>query len=371
MQKKLVIKIGSSTLTKASNAINFEFILSLSSQINELRNMGYSPIIVTSAAIACGLDALGIKERPSDMPSLQACASVGQNILSAHYAKAFSRYNMLSSIVLLTRRETADRTTYLNARETLNKLCEFGVVPIINENDAISIEQIKFGDNDTLAALVACLVDASELIVLSDICGLYDKNPNLYKNAKLIKSVSEITPDILSGAGDAISTVGSGGMISKVVAARTTMAANIPMTICHGTQENVLLSVVNKEDIDCTRFVPKNACHEVNPKKLWIALGNSTKGKLTVDEGACAAIIQHGASLLAVGVLSACGDFEEDDIVDVESPQHYVIARGKIAFSSDEVKLALGKSSDYLASNKLLSPLSNRPLIHRDDLVVF
>ena len=173
----LVVKIGSSTLTTADNRIDRAYLRQVADQIARVRAAGWSPIIVTSAAIACGLEALGIEQRPGDMPSLQAAASVGQSALSAAYAEAFAPHGVVTSLVLLTRRDTADRTAYLHARDTFDKLLDFGVVPIVNENDTVSVEQIRFGDNDTLAALVACLVEAELVVILSDIDGLYDANP--------------------------------------------------------------------------------------------------------------------------------------------------------------------------------------------------
>ncbi|MDD7689409.1 MAG: glutamate 5-kinase, partial [Ellagibacter isourolithinifaciens] len=172
--RPLVVKIGSSTLTTSESKIEYAFLDDVARQVARVREAGFSPIIVTSAAIACGLEALGIERRPTDMPSLQAAASVGQSALSAGYARAFAQHGITTSLVLLTRRDTADRTAYLHARDTLSRLLEMGVVPIVNENDTVSVEQIRFGDNDTLAALVACLVEAELMVILSDIEGLYD-----------------------------------------------------------------------------------------------------------------------------------------------------------------------------------------------------
>ena len=207
--RRLVIKIGSSTLTTSESSIDYEYLAALADQIAKVRAAGWQPVIVTSAAIACGLEALGIRKRPSDMPSLQAAASVGQSALATAYAEVFAAHGIVTSTVLLTRRDTADRHAYLHARNTLLRLLELGVVPIINENDTIAVEQIKFGDNDTLAALAACLIDADLMVILSDIDGLYDGNPNTNPDAKLIPHVECIGPEILAVAGGAGSTVGS------------------------------------------------------------------------------------------------------------------------------------------------------------------
>ncbi|WP_270297498.1 glutamate 5-kinase, partial [Eggerthella sinensis] len=223
--KRLVIKIGSSTLTTSESKIDYAYLAAVTDQIARARAAGWSPVVVTSAAIACGLEQLGIEKRPHDMPSLQAAASVGQSALSTAYAEAFARHDIVTSTVLLTRRDTADRRAYLHARDTFDRLLELGVVPIVNENDTISVEQIRFGDNDTLAALVACLIEADLMVILSDIDGLYDANPNTHADARLISRVEAIGPDIMAAAGEAGSTVGSGGMITKIKAARVLMVA--------------------------------------------------------------------------------------------------------------------------------------------------
>ena len=185
--RKLVVKIGSSTLTNADGRVDYAFLARFAEQIAQVKDAGWQPIVVTSGAIAGGLEALGITDRPSDMPSLQAAASVGQSILSGEYASALAPFGVVTGSVLLTRRDTADRTAYLHARDTFERLLDLGVVPIVNENDTVSIEQIRFGDNDTLAALVACLVDADLVVILSDIDGLYDANPRENASAQLIE----------------------------------------------------------------------------------------------------------------------------------------------------------------------------------------
>ena len=195
--RRLVVKIGSSTLTTSESTIDYAYLNRMADQIARVREAGWRPVIVTSAAIACGLEALGIVERPHDMPSLQAAASVGQGALSAAYAQAFARHGLLTSVVLLTRRDTADRTAYLHARDTLLRLLELGVVPVVNENDTVSVEQIRFGDNDTLAALVACLIDADLMVILSDIDGLYDANPHRVEGARLIGRVERIDQAVI------------------------------------------------------------------------------------------------------------------------------------------------------------------------------
>lgn len=370
MDKRLVIKIGSSTLTTSESKIDYEYMAKLASQVARAREAGWKPVIVTSAAIACGLEALGIEKRPTDMPSLQAAASVGQGALSTAYAKAFAEHGVLTSLVLLTRRDTADRTAYLHARDTLNRLLELGVVPIVNENDTVSVEEIRFGDNDTLAALVACLIDADLVVIFSDIDGLYDANPNTCPDAKLIDRVERISKDIMGVAGGAGSTVGSGGMITKIKAARVLMVAGIPMIICHGRREDAIVDAVAGKPVG-TLFIANEKPHEITPKKLWLALGDSARGAVHIDEGACNALIRRGSSLLCVGVSSVEGRFDAGDIIDIKDAKGHIVARGKVSASSDEIELACGMSREAMERNRLLAALADGPIVHRDELVVF
>lgn len=368
--KRLVVKIGSATLTTSESSIDYGFLDDLAAQLARVRQAGWEPIVVTSAAIACGLEALGIAKRPEDMPSLQAAASVGQSALSTAYAQAFAPYDMLTSVVLLTRRDTADRSAYLHARDTLNRLLELGVVPIVNENDTVSVEQIRFGDNDTLAALVACLIDADLMVILSDIDGLYTANPQIDPAATLIPQVDRVSRDILAAAGGAVSGVGSGGMITKIKAARVLMAAGIPMVICQGRTPEAIVDVAAGKSVG-TLFIAPERPHEITPKKLWIALGDAVHGTVVVDEGARAALVERGKSLLSVGVRAVKGDFDYDEVIDVADETGHVFARGKATASSDLIALAVGKTREEVAGNRLLSILADKPIIHRDELVVF
>lgn len=369
-KKKLVVKIGSSTLTTSDSSIDESYLKSLAGQVAQLRSEGFDVVIVSSAAIACGLEALGIRKRPSDMPSLQAAASVGQCALSASYAEAFAEYGIVTSLVLLTRRDTADREAYLHARDTLERLIQLNVVPIVNENDTVSVEQIRFGDNDTLAALVACLINADGLVIVSDIDGLYDRNPRESDDARLMSTVNAIDQAILSCAGGAGSSAGSGGMITKLRAARVLMAAGIEMAIVNGGVADSICKSVHGDAIG-TRFVPQGIPHEITPKKLWIALGDSPRGAVVVDSGAKDALTERGSSLLVVGVKQVAGSFDADDIVDVKDEDGLIIGRGKVSCSSDETMLAIGMDRDELLSNRLLSHMANTALIHRDEFIVF
>ena len=368
--RRIVIKIGSSTLTTSESSIDYEYMAQLADQVARVREDGWQPVIVTSAAIACGLEALGMGERPTDMPSLQAAASVGQCALSTAYAESFARHGIVTSTVLLTRRDTADRNAYLHARNTLDRLLELGVVPIINENDTVAIEQIRFGDNDTLAAVAACLVGADLVVILSDIDGLYDANPNTDPSARLIERVEAITPEILAVAGGAGSTVGSGGMITKIKAARVLAVAGIPMIICAGRRDMAIVDAAAGRPVG-TMFCAAGKLHEITARKLWIALGDSARGSISVDAGARDALVARGSSLLSVGVAGVLGHFDAGDIVDIVDGAGHLFARGRVAFSSDEVELACGKTHEQIRANRLLAELAEKPIIHRDDLIVF
>ena len=368
--RTLVVKIGSSTLIDKKGRLDRQYLHNLARQLEELREMGWAPIVVSSGAIAVGLNELGIKERPHDVPSLQAAASVGQGVLSAAYAEIFEEYGMLTSVVLLTRHDTASRHAYLHARDALNRLLDFGVVPIVNENDTTSVEEIKFGDNDTLSAIVACLVKADHSVIFSDVKGLYDANPNDNPQAKLISRVDRVTEDIMGVAGGVGSKVGSGGMVTKIRAARVLMVAGIPLTVCEGHEPDALVRIAKGEPVG-TLFSASFKPHEITGYKLWIALGDSAKGSIVVDDGAKMALKERGKSLLCVGVSSIQGFFEAGDIVDIRDLSGHLFARGKVNASADEIDLARGYSTQQMRRNRLLAGMADKPIIHRDELVVF
>ena len=369
--KRLVVKIGSSTLTTADGRIDHSYLAELARQVARVREQGWQVILVSSGAIACGLERLGMSgTRPDDMPTLQAAASVGQGLFVSAYGDAFEALGMSTSLVLLTRRDTADRSAYLHARDTLNRLLDLGVIPIVNENDTVSVEQIRFGDNDTLGALVACLVRADVAVILSDVEGLYDANPAFDAGAKLIQTVDRIDPSILAVAGDAGSPVGSGGMVTKVRAARVLSAAGIPLVVCSGHHPQAIVDVVEGRKIG-TLFTARRSAHEISPRKLWIALGDTARGAITVDDGAKHALETRGSSLLVVGVAHVEGNFVEGDIVDIKDTTGFLFARGRVSAGRDEVELARGRSQEELAANRLLAVMADKPLVHRDELVMF
>ena len=251
----MVVKIGSSTLVGEDRQIRRDFIADLARQAAELRNLGWNLVVVSSGAIACGAPKLGFAKKPADMPSLQACASVGQCILSAVYDEEFRAASLLTSLVLLTRHDTARRSSYLHARDALTRLVELGVVPVVNENDTTTVDEIKFGDNDTLAALVSCLVSADLCVTLSDIDGLYTANPADHPDATLIERVEGFDPALYDIAGGSGSKVGTGGMVTKLHAVEIAFEKQIPVALCNGADPAILYDVLSG-DFTGTLFVP-------------------------------------------------------------------------------------------------------------------
>ena len=367
----MVVKIGSSTVVAADGKVDRAFIGGLADQAAELRRLGWRLVVVSSGAIACGFPILGFDRKPKgDLPSLQACASAGQCILSSAYDEEFHARDLLTSLVLLTRHDTARRSSYLHARDALLRLIELGVVPVVNENDTVTVDEIKFGDNDTLAALVSCLVSADLCVTLSDIDGLYTANPHEDPSARFIPRVEKIDAKVIASAGDSSTSVGTGGMITKIRASRILMTAGIKSVICSGEEPRALVRLAQGESVG-TLFVPPVDRVEIAPRKLWIALGDKAHGSVVVDAGAADALTHHGSSLLAVGVRSVEGPFEAGDVLDVKDESGLVIARGIAEADSDVLDLAAGRRQDEIAGNRLLSSLGDKPAIHRDNLIVF
>lgn len=368
--RTMVVKIGSSTLVGEDRSLRRDFIAGLAVQAAELRELGWRLVVVSSGAIACGAPKLGFARRPADMPSLQACASVGQCILSAAYDEEFRACDLTTSLVLLTRQDTARRTSYLHARDALMRLVDLGVVPVVNENDTVTVDEIKFGDNDTLAALVSCLVSADLCVTLSDIDGLYTANPSLDPDARFIPRVDKIDSSIIALAGDSTTSVGTGGMITKIRASRILMTAGIASVICSGAESEALVRLARGEAVG-TLFAPPAARLDIAPRKLWIALGDSAHGSVTVDAGAVRALVEGGSSLLPVGIREVAGTFRAGDVLDIRDEDGFTIARGIAGAASEVMELAAGRRQEAIAGNRLIVELADRPAIHRDDLIVF
>ena len=363
----VVAKLGSSTLVDGRFRIDRDFVRGLCDQIAALVGEGYRVVLVSSGAVAAGLDRLGFERRPDDIGSLQACAAAGQVALAEAYGEVLAEHGIPCGQVLLTRRDVIDRDGYLNARTTLESLLTLGAVPVVNENDTVSVAEFTFGDNDTLGAIVATLVGADLYVILSDVDGLYDANPDVEKDAHLITRVDRIDGGIVAAAGDSTSGVGTGGMSTKVRAARATMAAGIPTVVCRGRAPHVLADVVHGKQVG-TRFEAAGGQHEAS-RKLWIGLAEIPTGSITLDDGACRAVVEQGASILPVGIVKVEGEFGRGDVVNVLSPEGVLLGRGVVRYDSDEMVRVRGLRLDVIA--RFMPEKDGVPAIHRDELLVF
>jgi len=361
--KRIVIKVGSSSLTgSAGSQLDSASVAKIVDLIASLKKRGAEVVLVSSGAIAAGLAPLGLNSRPKDLATQQAAASVGQGLLIAKYNEHFTSHKIVSSQVLITTEDIVRRSHYQNAQQTLNKLISLGVVPIINENDTVGTQEIRFGDNDRLAALVSLLVNADLLVLVSDVDALYDVPPS-QAGAKAIRRVAnfaDIESIALGGAGSA--GVGSGGMVTKVEAARISTGAGIPMLLTSLEQS---FESLHGADLG-TLFDAQGA--RSNSRLLWLAHASTPRGRLILDSGAVTAILERGVSLLPAGVTAVEGDFIAGDTVELVSQDKKVIARGLVAFDADEIPQMLGRSTKELAAS--LGVEYERELVHRDDLVL-
>ncbi|MDO9107731.1 MAG: glutamate 5-kinase [Coriobacteriia bacterium] len=363
--RRIVIKVGTSTLACAEGGLDLDVASDITRQIHALKSDGWQPILVSSGAIAAGIRALGMAAKPTDMPSLQASASVGQVRILGMYAELFGEFGMVVGQVLLTRNDTKDRQAYLHARDTFDRLLSLGCVPIVNENDTIAVDEIRFGDNDTLAALVAVMVGADLVVLLSDIEGLYSADPRLDAEAELLEHVSELTEQMLSAAGGAGSAMGSGGMLTKVEAAKVLMRAGIPMVVCDGRRVDVITDAALGKPVG-TYFAGANQA--IGARKLWIAVGHKPTGHIVIDDGAREALTLRGKSLLPAGVVGVFGTFMPGDAIELRDGQGGVVARGLTAVSSADLDRVKGMKSAQIAKDA--QHVVGVEVVHRDHLVI-
>lgn len=336
-KKRIVIKIGSSSLTSLHGEISRRKLERLVDEVVQLKDEGFEVLLVSSGAVAAGYRKLGCLERPSSLPEKQAAASIGQGLLMEAYSELFLSHGYVASQILITRDDFSDGNRYNNARNTINVLLERGIVPIVNENDTVTIDRLKFGDNDTLSAKVAGLVEADLLIILSDIDGLYDSNPRTNPNAKLLQRVHAITREIEQGAGDAGSSVGTGGMKSKIDAVKIAMASGIPAFLGKSGVPNILIDAVN-QTAKGTYFESKDNKVNLNQKKQWIAFNSGPKGEITVDDDAKTAIVERKEPLLPSHIQHVSGYFEEGAVVRIVDMEKKEVGLGEVNHSSEEVK---------------------------------
>ncbi|MCC6809628.1 MAG: glutamate 5-kinase [Deltaproteobacteria bacterium] len=356
---RVAVKVGSSVLAREPETFN-----RVIKDIFELRRAGKSVVLVSSGAIALGMQRLNVKDRPKVIPELQALAAVGQSILMRKWQEAAVQLPVAQ--VLLTHADLSDRGRYLNARHALKVLTDMGVLPIINENDTVAVDEIKFGDNDTLSAMVAGLWEAEALVILSDIDGLFDADPNLNPHAERIPLVTDVEKAKKRAGGPRTGTLGTGGMITKLNAVDIAHAQNIPVIITTGAYAGQLAAAIRGDDVG-TLFWPDQ--EKISDKKHWLANVLKSKGKVHVDDGARAALIRGKRSLLPAGVRKVEGKFDVGDAIDIYGPQGDLIARGLVGYDSREATMIMGKQSAQII--ELLGYRSADELVHRDDLVVF
>lgn len=362
--RRVVIKIGSGVLSDAQG-IEPSQIDVIADQIAQLRQQGYEVIIVSSGAVAAGKSSLGILGRPQTIPLKQAAAAIGQTILMRTWGEAFRRHGLTVAQVLLTRDDLANRRRYLNSRNTLMTLLDHQIIPIINENDTVVIDEIRFGDNDNLSALVTSLVEANLLIILSDVSGLYDRDPRSDPAARLIPYVERINDEIVAMAGSAGTDLGTGGMATKIKAAKRASLSGIGTAIVNGRVPDSLLSFFAGDEIG-TLFLP--ARDRMTAKKHWIAFSKKTRGKLTVDEGARSAMVERGKSLLPSGVIGVEGGFDRGDAVRLCSVEGTEIATGVINYALTELLQIMGHQSSEIET--ILGYKYADEVVHRDNLVL-
>lgn len=360
-KKRVVIKVGSSSLTSRHGEISRRKLEKLADEIAILKDEGHEIVFVSSGAVAAGYRKLGCINRPTSLPEKQAAASIGQGLLIEAYSKIFLSHGYVASQILITRSDFSDESRYNNVRNTLNVLLERGIIPIVNENDTVTVDRLKFGDNDTLSAKVAGLVEADQLIILSDIEGLYDSDPRKDKEAKLLEKVYEITPEIEEGAGESGSNVGTGGMKSKIDAVKIAMASGISTFLGKASVKNILGDAVAGKARG-TYFKVTNETINLNQKKQWIAFHSGPEGELVINKNARATLADHNHkhSIFSSDIEAVKGEFEKGSVIRIIDHEGNRIGLGVVNYSnSDLEKLSIitGEEVDRLE------------VVHFDDLV--
>ncbi|MEG0275891.1 MAG: glutamate 5-kinase [Coprobacillus sp.] len=364
--KRIVIKVGSSSLCNARGQIEKEKILKLILQISKLIHNEYSIVLVTSGAIAAGMGALQLDSKPQTLPQKQALAAIGQAQLMQIYEEIFQMFHIQCSQILLNHDDFDDRKRMMNLSNTMHALMEYGVIPIVNENDALAVDEIKVGDNDTLAALLVPVVEADLLVLISDIDGLYTANPHQDKNAELLKYVDHVNQDIESMAGGSSSQLGTGGMMTKIRAAKIVNDYGSHMVIINGSKENSLLDIFTKEESGT--WFNGHSGKSLSARTHWLTYRTSAKGKIVIDDGASQAIHNQRKSLLPKGIVGVEDHFVIGQVVDILNIKGEKIAKGISNYSSDEIKLIMGKNTSEIES--VLHYKDYDEVIHANNMVV-
>jgi len=355
--RRAVVKVGSSTLTGGTGTLDEAYIEDLARDLARARERGVEVLLVTSGAIAAGAARIGVG-RPGTIPEKQAAAAIGQGLLMGYYIQAFARRRLAAAQVLLTREDLSSRKRYLNARNALSTALRWGAVPIINENDTVAVDEIRVGENDTLAALVAALVEADLLVLLSDVDGLLDEEGHVIPEVPDIASVAHL-------AGGPGSKVGSGGMITKLQAARMAARCGASTVIAHGRRDGVLCALLDGERIG-TLFPPDE--RRLRGRKRWIAFGAHPRGVIVVNDGARRSLVEEGHSLLPAGVVEVTGRFEAGDLVSIQDQAGRELARGLTNYGDQELAAIRGLHTDQVAER--LGACDFEEVVHRDNLVV-
>ena len=363
--KRLVVKVGSGLISAPGQGLLPDRIGALADELAALAKDGREVVVVSSGAIASGMARLGLTQRPRSIPEKQAAAAVGQSALMWHYEQAFARHGIRVAQVLVTQEDISARPRYLNARNTLQVLLRFRVVPVVNENDTVAVEEIKVGDNDNLAALVAALIDADLLVILTDVDGLYTGDPRVDPEARRLETVDAVTEEIERLVWDADGQISVGGMSTKLEAARKVTSSGIPMVIASGRVPGTLRRVLRGEPLG-TYFVPRG--DRLAGRKRWIAFAVPPQGRLTVDAGARSALVERGKSLLPSGVVEVEGEFHAGEVVSLSAADGKEFARGLTNYDAAELRKIQGAKTKDIEER--LGYKSFDEVIHRDNLVL-
>lgn len=363
--RRVVIKIGSGVLAREEDGLDPVVMGEIARQVEELKKSGREVIVVSSGAVAAGRKALGLAGKPRSIPQKQAAAAVGQSRLMWAYEEVFSRHGHGVAQILLTREDLSDRLRFLNARSTMETLLACGIIPIINENDTVAVDEIKFGDNDNLSALVTNLVEADLLVIMTDIDGFYDADPRANPAARLIPLVEGITRKVEQAAGGSASTVGTGGMVTKLAAAKKAGKSGVPTLMVNGRTPGIIDRAMAGEEVGTLFLAAKES---LTSRKHWIAYTLRPKGKVLVDQGAKSVLARQGRSLLPSGVLRAEGEFDRGDCVRVCDAEGAEFARGIVDYSHREIGKIAGRRSTEV--EQVLGYRYGDEIIHRDNLVI-
>jgi len=363
--KRLVVKVGSAVLSKGDVGLHRPTMERICRELSSIREEGREVVLVSSGAILAGMGRLGLTERPGSIPLKQAAAAVGQTLLMRHYEEGFDPYGQKVAQLLLTQEDFRSRSRYLNARNTLFTLLHLGVLPIINENDTVAVEEIRFGDNDNLSVLVATMVGSDLLVILTDLDGLYTADPRMDAEARLISQVPRRSGEVSFWAAGSGTGLGTGGMQTKVEAARRAAASGIPTVVANGLVEGILARILRGEEVG-TLFQASSS--RMRGRKRWLAHASQPRGQIAVDAGAREALIRGGKSLLPSGVVSATGGFEGGEVVSLCDTEGKEFARGVANYDAEQVARIKGIKSSQIEGTLGAKPFDE--VVHRDNLVI-